>query len=114
MTEFLNLDEVVEDTKTVILNGKSYKLRSATVEEFLEQVKHAKELQDKGEMVPGKAIDLLIQRLVKYMDGVTYEELAQLNFKQLNALMAFSSGEDEAKRMAKEQEEKEAPKSSRG
>lgn len=113
MTEFLNLDEVIEDTKTVILKGKSYTLRSATVEEFISQVKQANALQEKGELKPGMAVDMLIKRLVNYMDGVTYEDLASLNFKQLNALMRFASGEDEAKRVADEQAAKEGPKSSR-
>lgn len=91
MSKILNLDELKIE-RTIILGGKERKVRSMTVEEFI----NADEFEEKFKAADGNQdkIRMLVQKVCDFIDDTAVEELMVMELGQLLALLAFIRGDD--------------------
>ncbi len=90
--DILNLDEL-RTHKEFALNGRSRRIRSLTVGEFIESGNVELSLNKKK---PGEQIKVLVDFILKFVEDTQREELMQLELHQLMALVAFMRGVDVA------------------
>lgn len=86
----LNLDEL-RTHKEFSLNGKTRRIRSLTVGEFIESGNVEAKVKDK---TTREQISILIDFILKFVEDTTRDELHLLELHQLMALIGFMRGAD--------------------
>ena len=94
MPKILNLDALSEKiTRELVLNGKTYKIRETTVEDFIETTRAAEAI-DIEKMTIGQQTEMTIDLIAKQIPDIARDDLMHLNLDQLQAVAAFVRGVD--------------------
>jgi len=95
--KIVNLDKIVtKRERVIILNSKEHVMHVPTVQDYIEQMKKADEIQSLANVetpsidTARQVLELTIQTLMKSFPTITEDEFRSLNMDQLNALREFS------------------------
>lgn len=91
MTKVLNLDELAEIQRELVIGGRSYKVKSMTVEGFLAITKLAEKLNDESTFA--EQIDSTITTIQCSVPDITREVLINLSLEQMKLVVEFVRGE---------------------
>lgn len=112
--EILNIDELATPAKKkVTIGGKEYEVKEVTVQSFIDTSKASKALDEDPNATEGQRVEQMVNMISSLMPDCPKEVLLNLEFKQLNALVAFGRGvlADEIRRIYSEDKKNAEDKS---
>ena len=91
--EILNIDELATPAnKKVVLAGTEYEVKEITVQSFIDTAKASKALDEDPNATEGERVEQMVNMISSLIPDCPREVLMNLEFKQLNALVAFGRG----------------------
>ena len=90
--KLLNLDELVGNTRPVVLNGTEYQIREQTIQQLIESVKSRKVVNQDD---PEAMFESLVTSACAVLPDAPEAEIRKLNVTQLQALIKFASASEE-------------------
>lgn len=91
--QLLNLDELSNDTKVIIIKGSRHAMVELTVQEFINKSREAQELQKKGEnkeLTVDEQTEKAVEMLHEAYPTVPQGTFKELTIAKLTALLDFT------------------------
>jgi len=92
MTKVLNLDNLADGERELVIKNKSYKVKGMTVENFIATTKAAEKLTETSSF--SEQIEATIATIQRSVPDIEKETLMDLSLEQLRAVVDFVRGED--------------------
>jgi len=92
MTQYLDLDALVNVEKTVRFKGKEHKLKHVSVQDFVDNVKLAQSLGPDAGIE--KEVEATITMLLKAFPTMDRADLMDVPLEALNKILAFAQAND--------------------
>lgn len=107
--EILNIDELTEEKKKVVIKGKEYEITEMSVQNFVETTNAAKVIDENPNAGQGERIEQIKDMISRVIPSCPTEVLDQISLTQLNAIVLFIRGvmKDEIVKAVKGSSEKE-------
>lgn len=89
-TKILNLDEITPPLEVVVkLNGKEHKLKTFTVEDFVENTKLAQSVTG-TELTVEEEVNIVIKMLIRAFPTMSESDLRSMSLDKLSAILEFA------------------------
>lgn len=87
-TKIVNIDDLAQALKAIVIDGQTHEMREMTVQEFINKAAEAKNVEAKsGEMSLDEQIKTAVDMVHDAFPTIPRERLAQLKLTQLTAIM---------------------------
>lgn len=87
-TKIVNIDDLAQASKAIVIDGQTHEMREMTVQEFIDKAKAAREVEKAAQ---NESVDEQMRQIVTMVHDafptVSEERLARLKLPQLMAIM---------------------------
>lgn len=87
-TKIVNIDDLAQASKAIVIDGETHDMREITVQEFINKAAEARKVEaEAGDLTMEQQVDKAIEMVHDAFPTVDRERLARLKLTQLSAII---------------------------
>jgi uncharacterized protein (DUF2267 family) len=91
MAKVFNVDQLAEETRQIVLKGKTHEIKPMSVDDFLATMAEADKLDKDAS--PQAQIDAVVKTIARAIPTLSEDDVKALPFDQMNAIAQFIRGD---------------------